>query len=347
MSYATTLEPARPSSFRHQPPSIAMQWVFTLLMNGLMRPFIRTLEATGRAERFLAGMATHNLKRAQQNPFVRYTPGPQDVIVMTFPKSGTNWMLQIAHQLIHHGKGEYDHIHDVIPWPDVATMPGFMNRYAIPLDEATAWQSAPERKRVIKTHFNWDLIPYSPDAKYIAVIRDPKDAFVSSYFFIRDGLYGSAMPTVETWYRLFLSKNFMMGGSWASNCASYWAQRHRPNVLVLSFKSMKTDLRVSVRAVAALLGVDASDALIDEVCRLSSFDYMKRIDHKFHMGKLQALREAGSMIRKGSQGGSAELLTPAQQHEIDVHCQTELRELGSDFPYSEFCDLAPAVPTSR
>ena len=84
-------------------------------MNGLLRPFIRTLEATGRAERFLSSMAVQGRKRAQENPFVRYTPGPQDVIVMTFPKSGTNWMLQIAHQLIHHGKGEYDHIHDVDP----------------------------------------------------------------------------------------------------------------------------------------------------------------------------------------------------------------------------------------
>ena len=347
MSHATTLEPVRPSAFRHQPPSVAMQWVFTIMMNGLMRPIMRTLEATGRAERFLAGMAERNVKRARENPFVRYTPGAQDVIVMTFPKSGTNWMLQIAHQLIHHGKGEYDHIHDVIPWPDVATMPGFMSRYAVPLAEATAWQSAPERKRVIKTHFDWDLIPYSPDAKYIAIIRDPKDVFVSSYFFLRDGLYGSAMPTVETWYRLFLSKNFMMGGSWASNAAGYWAQHHRPNVLVLSFKSMKKDLPGAVRAVAALLGINASDALIAEVCRLSSFDYMKQIDHKFRMGKLHALREAGSMIRKGSQGGSSELLTPAQQYAIDVHCQAELRELGSDFPYREFCDLAPAVPTSR
>ena len=266
---------------------------------------------------------------------------------MTFPKSGTNWMLQIAHQPIHHGKGEYDHIHDVVPWPDIATMPGFMSRYAIPLNEATGWQSAPERKRVIKTHFNWDLIPYSSDAKYIAVIRDPKDAFVSSYFFVRDGIYGGAMPKVETWYRLFLSKNFMMGGSWAENAASYWAQRHRPNVRVLSFKAMKQDLNGAVRSVAALLDINASDRLIDEVCRLSTFEYMKGIDRKFHMGRLQLGREAGAMIRKGAQGGSSELLTPAQQHEIDVHCQAELRDLGSDLPYTEFCDLAPAVPTSR
>ncbi len=37
---------------------------------------------------------------------------------MTYAKSGTNWMMQIAHQLIYHGKGEYNHLHDVVPWPD-------------------------------------------------------------------------------------------------------------------------------------------------------------------------------------------------------------------------------------
>ena len=69
---------------------------------------------------------------------------------------------------------------------------------------------------------------------------------------------------------------------------------------------------------------------------------MKSIDHKFHMGKMIPWREAGAMIRKGRQGGSSELLTPAQQREIDAHFKAELRELGSDFPYDEFCDLAPA-----
>ena len=42
---------------------------------------------------------------------------------MTYAKSGTNWMMQIAHQLIYHGKGEYDHLHDLVPWPDTTVMP--------------------------------------------------------------------------------------------------------------------------------------------------------------------------------------------------------------------------------
>jgi hypothetical protein len=347
MSYATTLERARTARFRHQPPPVAVQWLMALGMNGLMRPMIRGLELAGWADRLLSSMATQNLRRAQANPFCQYTPGRHDVIVMTYPKSGTNWMLQIAHQLVHHARGEYDHIHDVVPWPDIETMPGFMRRYAIPLDQATDWESAPERKRVIKTHFDWELIPYSPDARYIAVIRDPKDVFVSSYFFLRDGVYGAAMPKLDTWYRLFLSKHFMMGSSWPHNAAAYWAARHRPNVLVLSFKAMKKDLRTAVADVARFLDIDASDSLIDEVARLSSFQHMKSIDHKFHMGKMIPWQEAGAMIRAGRQGGSAELLTPARQREIDAYCIAELRALGSDFPYDEFCDIATSDPASR
>jgi hypothetical protein len=53
---------------------------------------------------------------------------------------------------------------------------------------------------IIKTHFAWDKIPYSLDARYILVIRDPKDVLVSSYFFARDLVFGPMMPTVKSWH---------------------------------------------------------------------------------------------------------------------------------------------------
>ncbi len=311
------------------------------LIYGIGAPVMWTLEKLGKAPAFLAKGA----KRRQQgltanNPFRAYTPGPQDVFVMTYAKSGTNWMMQIAHQLIHHGRGEFEHMHAVVPWPDISAMPPFMRGYAIPLADAVHWQWAPERKRVIKTHFEWDLLPDSDQARYISVIRDPKDIFVSSYFFLRDGVLGPAMPSVDTWYKLFLSEQFMIGGSWAASTAGYWAQRHRPNVLIASFKQMKRDLRANVVKVAEFLDIHVSDAVIDEVCRKSSFAYMKQVDHKFAMGTMIPWRKPGAMIRKGTQGGSSELLTPERQREMDAHFQAELRRLGCDFPYEEFCDLA-------
>jgi hypothetical protein len=317
------------------------QVMFGAVLGGLLGPFIRFQERRGSAVKFFGRQHDVIEKRARKlNPFLKYTPGPQDVFVMTYAKSGTNWMMQIAHQLIYHGKGEYNHLHEIVPWPDTTIMPFFMKKYAIPIEEATHWEQSPERKRVIKTHFNWDMLPYSEKARYIAVIRDPKDVFVSNYLFVRDGVYGSAMPSLDTWYELFLSDQFPLGGSWAVSAAGYWAQRHRPNVLVVSFKSMKRDLRGAVEKVAAFLDIKASDAVIDEVCRLSSFEYMKQNDSKYAMGQLVPWREPGAMIRKGAHGGSSEMLSPERQRQIDRHFMAELERLRSDLPYQEFCDLA-------
>jgi len=329
-------------AYKRRPPALPMQIAFGIGLEQVFGRVVRFQERRGRALGMFRAMAQRQEKRTRdKNPFRGYTPGPQDVFVMTYAKSGTNWMMQIAHQLIYHGKGEYDHLHEVVPWPDTVIMPGFMKKYAIPLEEATHWKQSPEQKRVIKTHFNWDLLPHSNDARYIAVIRDPKDVFVSNYLFVRDRVYGRGMPSVDTWFDLYMSASFPLGGSWAVNTAGYWAERHRPNVLVLSFKSMKCDLRGTVVKVADFLNIRASDELVNEVCRLSSFDYMKQNDHKYAIGQVVPWRKPGSMIRTGRQGGSSELLSLERQRQVDRHFIAELQQLGSDFPYAEFCDVAP------
>jgi aryl sulfotransferase len=311
-------------------------------MLGVATPARWTLEKLGYLERVLGSAGARRERNlVRTNPFRGYTPGAQDVFVMTYAKSGTNWAMQIAHQLIYHGRGEFDHLHDIVPWPDTAAMGGFLKRYAIPLDQASHWQASPERKRVIKTHFNWELLPYSEHAHYIAVIRDPKDVLVSNYLFVRDSLYGAAMPSIDTWFKLFLTPDFVLGGSWAVNAAGYWAQRRRPNVLILSFKALKRDLKAAVVTVADFLSIRVSDDVIAEVCRKSTFEYMKQIDHKFRIGKMTPWLPEGAMIRRGMQGGSSELLSPECQRQLDAHFMAELKRLGSDLPYEEFCDIAP------
>jgi hypothetical protein len=149
------------------------------------------------------------------------------------------------------------------------------------------------------------------------------------------------IPSLETWYRMFISESFPLGGSWAVNTAGYWAQRNRPNVLVLSFKSMKRDLPGTVRRVAGFLDVRVADDALESVCAKSAFGYMKGIDSKFSVWKMAPWSSNGTMIRKGAQGGSAELLSAEQQRRIDQYFPSELKRLGCDLPYDEFCDLAP------
>jgi hypothetical protein len=337
------------SGFRREPPPFLHRVVSGLSIDILGFLLVRLLERTGRLEGILSkASGKRQEEMALKNPFRGYVSGKQDVFVMTYAKSGTNWMMQIAWQLIHHGKGEFEHIHSVVPWPDAVLLSPTMKNYAIPLEQATEWQTAPERKRVIKTHLNWELVPYSEDARYIAVIRDPKDVFVSSYFFLRDTALHHAMPSVDTMYNIFLAGKSFLGGSWAVNAAGYWAQRNRRNVLVISFASMKGDLEGTVRRVAEFLDIHVSDDVIQEVCRKSSFEYMKSIDDRFAPFQNAPWHRPSAMMRKGKQGASSELLTLERQREIDAVCIAELQRLGSDLPYDEICgkSAAPAAKTA-
>jgi hypothetical protein len=107
---------------------------------------------------------------------------------------------------------------------------------------------------------------------------------------------------------------------------------------------MRRDLAGSVARVASFLGVDASPEVLAKVTELSSFSYMKTIDDKFGTGKF--LFKAAPMMRKGSDGGSSELISPAQAKRIDEYFMAELKRLNSDFPYEEFCRVSPGVRAS-
>ena len=145
---------------------------------------------------------------------------------------------------------------------------------------------------------------------------------------------------------VFLSDQFFMGGSWAVTTAAYWAQRDKPNVLICSFKEMRRDLAGSVQRVADFLGVAASPEILAKVTELSSFGYMKTIDDKFSTGNFLSIAGPAPMMRKGTEGGSSELITPAQARRIDEYFMAELKRLGSDFPYEEFCRVSPGVRAS-
>jgi hypothetical protein len=125
-------------------------------------PLACVLDRTGHLDRLLWKWSARRERRAiSQNPFRGYNPGKQDVFVMTYAKSGTNWVLQTVWQLTHHCQRDFDHIHSVVPRPDAVLNTSTMRNYAVPLEKSDDWQTAPERKRIIKTHLNWELVPYS------------------------------------------------------------------------------------------------------------------------------------------------------------------------------------------
>lgn len=322
------------AAFRRRQVAFPLRCLMGIVVDFVMRPTVWALGKAGKGELLFRALS-NSQKRKLDRKFGSYVPNARDVVIAVYAKSGTNWMMQIVQQLLYSGKAEFDHIHSVVAWPETKNDPA-LRHYAIPLEDETPWRSSPQGKRAIKTHLNWEHIPYSVEAWYISVIRDPKDVFVSNYFFLRNML---PLPSVAAWFRFFCSDEFYIFGSWAHSTAGYWAQRRRPNVLVLSFKEMKRDLEGTVRRVAEFLDVRLGADELALVCEKASFEYMQTVDEKFEVWNIIPWHSKTTMMRKGKQGGSSELLSKDQQRQMDNYFIGELKRLGSDFPYAEFCDV--------
>jgi hypothetical protein len=273
--------------------------------------------------------------KIKQRAFKGYQPTKHDVLVCTYSKSGTYWTLQIANQIANRGQGEFGHIHDVVPWPE-APMPNI-----IKLANESPVRASPTGLRVIKTHLESNYVPYSPEAKYIVVVRDPKDVFVSSYFFSK-GMISGPMVSVEEWLNLFLFGKFQYG-SWVQHLAGYWPWRDHNNVLFLTFEELKADHAGVVRRIAEFMGVELTDEEFTQVVEKSQFQYMKRMDEKFTPQRPFPFNkhvEGFAVMRKGARGGSSELLSTEQQAAIDRRMKEELQRYGCDFPYAQMFETA-------
>ena len=148
-----------------------------------------------------------------------------------------------------------------------------------------------------------------------------------------------SMRSVKAWLNFFLSDSFLLI-SWADHLNSYWRQRSRENILILTYKEMIEGLPKVVHRIADFMGVKLTANEFGLVCKKSTFKYMQSIDYKFYPGALTpwSLKE-GKMIRSGKCGNSSELLSLEQQMFIDNYCKDELQKLRCDFPYDEIWEV--------
>jgi hypothetical protein len=262
--------------------------------------------------------------------FRNYVPSERDVFVTTFLKSGTNWAMQMCVEIAHRGAAEFEHIHELVPWPE-APLP------ALPrLDEAGPWCEAPTGLRVIKTHLARRDVPISPAARYVTLIRDPKEVVVSAHHFMLGMVGIREHVSVSRWVELFFEPG-LLGTAWAEHTAGFWAVRERPNVLVRTFNQAKANLPGMVTELATHLGVELSEDEHARVVERSSFAWMRANEAKFQPPTFPLVNHAAKpkMVRRGAVGGSHELLDADQRARIDDFAREQLRRIGSEFPYDE------------
>jgi len=262
-----------------------------------------------------------------RDAFSRYAPRQGDVVVSAYFKAGTNWIMHVCHQICHLGEAEFEHIQDVIPWPDAAEP-----RFWVNVHDNTVRQT-PTGLRVIKSHLPASQIPINESAKYIAVTRDPKDCAASAYHFFRSLVFGAAMPPPDVWLAHFRSEqpNF---GRWDVYTDEWYRLRQNRNVLFLCFEDVKHDSTSAIVQIAQFLGVSLTNEQLERVAHLTSIKAMKAINHKFYPARQSRFTDPnGKIIRKGRVGDASHLFTPTDLETFDTHWKNALAALSSEFPY--------------
>jgi hypothetical protein len=259
-----------------------------------------------------------------------YQATRNDVFVVIFGKSGTNWALQMGIQIAHRGAAEFRHIHDLVAWPDGTLWP------MVDLDDPGPQRAAPTGMRVVKTHLAYEDIPWSPEAKYVTFVRDPKDVIVSNYHFTC-GVFGVLDRISLDQFANAVIHEDRYVKAWAQHTAGAWARRHEPNVLFRTFAEVKDDHLGTAKALAALMGVELTDDEMAAVIEKSSFSWMKKEDHRFAPPRSPYARpgQTAEMIRSGAVGTAKQELSPEQCARIDAGARAALARLGCDLPYDE------------
>jgi len=257
-------------------------------------------------------------------------PRTGDVIVATSPKVGTTWTWWIIATLIH---GE------PLPPPPPPLVPWIDQRFGPPIDVVKGWLAAQMHRRVMRSHLPFDALPYYREAFYVCVGRDGRDVALSLYNHLTSftdetlrklnspaGTFAPLEPPdpdVHAFIKGWLTKGnplfpWETDGyphfSFFRQIRTFWDQRALPNVLLVNYADLSTDLAGEARRIALFLGIDPTPERIAAVKRSCTFEAMRAVASRPESGVQHVLKGgASTFFHKGVMGRGKAFFTHEEQ----------------------------------
>ncbi|XP_054712118.1 sulfotransferase ssu-1-like [Uloborus diversus] len=236
------------------------------MTNAIKRPLYQTIEGL----RIPSFFSPNCFKEA-----LTYKPSSNDVFIVTYPKCGTTWMQNIVLYIFRKGQ-ELEDTKDFIrmcPHIEEVGLEG--------IERMT-------RPGAIKTHLPYNMMPYSPEAKYIFVARDPRDCCVSLYYHTRNNLkFGYWDGQFDEFFELFMAGEVEFN-DYYDHLLGLYPHRNDSQVFFTKYEDMKRNAKEVVVNLSRFLGqeyidaIEKDNAVLNNILRFSGFDYMKKkLSHLF------------------------------------------------------------------
>ncbi|KAM4526529.1 sulfotransferase 2B1-like isoform 1-T1 [Fundulus diaphanus] len=257
-----------------------------------------------------------------------FTFRPDDVVIATYPKSGTTWMQEILPLILSEGDPasvETVPNWDRVPWLE-ETRASILN-----LEERPS-------PRMLTTHLHYNMMPpsfFQVKPKVIYVMRNPKDVFTSSFHY-----YNIASFLVKPGPKREFLQKFLDGkvifGSWFDHVKGWLIAEEKQHIMYISYEEMiKQDLYGSVSRIAQFLGKHLNREVIEKIADRCLFKNMKNNPMSNYSVVPQEFMDQtkSQFLRKGVTGDWKNLLTPEEAEQFDAVFKEKMKDVKFRFAW--------------
>lgn len=238
---------------------------------------------------------------------------PDDVFLVSFPKSGNTWTRFLIANLTHpETPATFGNIHELVPDPE-GTAKKILDRKP--------------RPRILKSHECFD--PRYPRAMYI--VRDPRDVVLSQYHYHRKCRKIDDEYPMEKFVDRFLAGQTCPHGSWAENVSTWLVtRRNDPRFLLLRYEDITADTPRELSKIAEFVGINATPEIIRQAVERSSADNMRKLEKaQSHLSTLtKTSRQDLPFVRAAGSGGWRSGLPEALVAKIEAAWGPLMETLG-------------------
>uniref|UniRef100_A0A8C6XD00 Sulfotransferase n=1 Tax=Naja naja TaxID=35670 RepID=A0A8C6XD00_NAJNA len=255
-----------------------------------------------------------------------------DIILVSYPKTGSNWVGEILTQLeIASGKYEEDEQKRRQQMVQELSLFPFLE-FGDP-EKFERMEKLPSR-RVIRTHLIPRKLPrslFEKKTKILVLFRNPKDAAVSFFHFTKGINMRSDQNTWDEFFEEFITGKVPYG-SYFDHITEWNNYLEDSNVFFITYEEIKENPVSALKKIAKFFDFSVTEEEIESIVKKTSFESMK--DTAENYGKL-----GKALFRKGIVGDWTSVFSESQNEKMDRKFEESVAKtkLGMKLKYEVYC----------